>query len=191
MYSIPSISDQQHGLSRKDILKHTYSSNYCNQYTLANPNLVNQNSPIRAPHFQKSYNKFNYVSHLLVWKGNITYSLTHIDTLKSLQTNLKDYVPLPNSVWKLLRKIYDHIRVWKCVSATCAISGSSGTNLTMSMICWQMFRKLKSMLIHICRLISKQLYLIPIKFKFNCWGNTISVSISIHTLLLSNLLFCS
>ena len=57
---------------------------------------------------------------------------THIDTQKSLQTNLKYYVYLPNVVWKLLRQISVHKRVWKCVSATCVISGTSGTNLTMT-----------------------------------------------------------
>ena len=57
---------------------------------------------------------------------------THIDTQKSLQTNLKYYVYLPNVVWKLLGQISVHKRVWKCVSATCAISGTSGTNLTMT-----------------------------------------------------------
>ena len=56
----------------------------------------------------------------------------HIDTRKSLQTNLKYYLYLPNIVWMLLREISVHKQVWKCASATCCISGTSGTNSPLS-----------------------------------------------------------
>ena len=50
---------------------------------------------------------------------------THIDTLKSLQTKLEHYIPLPNNVLKLLGPMFDHMCVKMCLYHL----GSSGTNL--------------------------------------------------------------
>ena len=58
---------------------------------------------------------------------------------------------LPNDDLRLLKIISDHIHVSKCVSATCAISGTSGSNLSIEISppeMLQMLRNLGSYVIH-------------------------------------------
>ena len=79
---------------------------------------------------------------------------THTDTRKSLRTKSKYYTSQRNNVWKLLEQISDHFSVSICVSFTCAISGTNGTNLTITTTPLgkvSMLRKLEYRVIHVCR----------------------------------------
>ena len=54
----------------------------------------------------------------------------HILTCTFLQTSLKYYIYLTNNDWKLIEQTSDRIHVSMCVSATCTISGTSGTKFS-------------------------------------------------------------
>ena len=57
---------------------------------------------------------------------------THIDTCILSQTSFRILYFFTSNELKSLEKISDHIYVLICASVTCAMSGTSGTNLSMA-----------------------------------------------------------
>ena len=54
---------------------------------------------------------------------------THIKTRKFLQQTLEYNICYPNNVWEFHERTSDHISAPICVSANCAINGTSETKV--------------------------------------------------------------
>ena len=101
---------------------------------------------------------YDHCSLLLIFYATCaTYGTSGINTylnMEFLQTSLQYYIYLPNNYLYLLKQMSDHFHVYICVYATSTVSGTSGTDLTMSINnpeILKMLRKSGSRVIHRCK----------------------------------------